>query len=49
MEENEWKEVKEWEIEILEAVVPITDVEQLMRNRKEASKTIFGQIVFVGS
>lgn len=32
--------------EILVAVVPRTDVEQLMRNRKEASKTIFGQIVF---
>lgn len=26
-----------------------TDVEQLMRNRKEALKTIFGQIVFEGS
>lgn len=49
MEENEWKEVKECEIEILVAVVPRTDIEQLMRNRKEALKTIFGEIVFLGS
>lgn len=35
--------------EILVAVVPRTDVEQLMRNTKEASKAIFGQIVFEGS
>lgn len=41
------KGMQEWEI--LVAVVPRTDIEQLMRNRKEASKTIFGQIVFEGS
>lgn len=41
------KGMQEWEI--LVAIVPRTDIEQLMRNRKEASKTIFGQIVFEGS
>lgn len=35
--------------EIIMAVVPRTSVEQLKRNRKEASRTIFGQIVFEGS